>query len=66
MDQAFPYHSISFEETIEKLETSSEKGLSNDEAKKRLQKFGENKLPEKGKTSIWKLILKQFKDFLVL
>src|SRR6056297_749254 len=66
IDQSFPYHSISFDDTIEKLETSSEQGLSNEEAQKRLNRYGENKLPEKGKTSIWKLIFKQFKEFLVL
>ncbi len=50
---------------IEQL-SSNQNGLSEEEARKRLQKLGENKLPEKGKKSLFKLIFKQFKDFLVL
>ena len=65
IDQHFPFFSIETEEAIERLE-SDKQGLSQDEADKRLRNFGENKLPEKGKTNIFKLIVKQFKDFLVL
>lgn len=65
IDQEFTYYSISVEDTIERL-GSDKNGLSKDEAEKRLAQFGENKLPEKGKTNIFKLIIKQFKDFLVL
>jgi Ca2+-transporting ATPase len=65
IDQEFPYFSVKPEEAIDKLNGNPE-GLSKEEARERLEEFGENKLPEKGKTNIFKLIFKQFKDFLVL
>ncbi|MFW5821431.1 MAG: cation-translocating P-type ATPase, partial [Bacteroidota bacterium] len=65
IDQKFSYFSIEPDEAIEKL-NSDRSGLSTEESKKRLKEFGENKLPEKEKTNIFQLIIKQFKDFLVL
>ena len=65
VNQQHPYYSVEVEKSFELLK-SSKKGLSNNEVQKRLGQFGENKLPEKGKKSIWKLLFKQFKDFLVL
>ncbi len=61
----FQHYSVDAEKSLSHLNTDKE-GLSSDEAKKRLEKYGENKLPEKGKTSIFKLIVKQFKDLLIL
>ncbi|KAF1745087.1 hypothetical protein MXB_1180 [Myxobolus squamalis] len=40
-------------------------GLSEEEAKKRLDKFGFNELPDEEKTSVFKLFLDQFQDTLV-
>jgi len=65
INQKFPYHSIRYNETIERLNSNND-GLSSDDAQERLDKFGKNKIEEKGKQSIFKLIIKQFKDFLVL
>jgi len=65
IDQKFHYHSVSYNETIERL-NSNRDGLSSDDARERLDTFGENKIEEKGQKSILKLIIKQFKDFLVL
>ncbi len=65
IDQNYPYFKLDPEDAIKRLE-SDKKGLTQEEVKKRLKDFGENKLPEKRKTSIFKLIIKQFKDFLVL
>ncbi|MDZ7740156.1 MAG: cation-translocating P-type ATPase [Bacteroidales bacterium] len=64
INQNFPYHSIYADDAINRLK-SDKNGLDHDERQKRLQEFGENKLEEKGKTSILSLIIKQFKDFLV-
>ena len=58
------WHSLSVEEALRKLKTSKE-GLSSAEAKKRLEKFGKNQLPEKGKISSWKIFFWQFKSPLV-
>ncbi|MFP4488483.1 MAG: cation-translocating P-type ATPase [Bacteroidales bacterium] len=64
INQKFPYHSIDADDAVKRLK-SDNNGLDHDERQKRLQEFGENKLEEKGRTSILSLILKQFKDFLV-
>ncbi|MGK7390613.1 MAG: cation-translocating P-type ATPase, partial [Candidatus Cyclobacteriaceae bacterium M2_1C_046] len=66
IDQQYHYHSISPKETAEKLDSDIEKGLSSEEVKKRREKFGENKLPEKGKKTALMIFIKQFKDFLIL
>ena len=55
----------SIEEIFERLETKKE-GLSEEEAKKRLERDGENKLVEKKKKSNLVLFLSQFKDFMIL
>ncbi|MGM0528858.1 MAG: cation-translocating P-type ATPase [Bacteroidota bacterium] len=65
IDQGLPYYELTAGEAIERLQSDSN-GLSEEEARNRLKRFGENKLPEKGKANIFKLIFKQFKDFLVL
>jgi Ca2+-transporting ATPase len=65
LNQKSPYHGYSAEETMQRLKTNK-KGLSTKEAEKRGEKYGPNKLPEKNKTNVLKLIIKQFKDFLVL
>lgn len=43
----------------------SEKGLSSEEAEKRLEKYGENKLEDKEKASVLRLFLSQFKSILI-
>ncbi|WP_162417128.1 cation-translocating P-type ATPase [Cyclobacterium roseum] len=65
IDQHYPYHSLEKEEVIKKLK-SEEKGLSSEEARQRLDQFGENKLPDKGGINPFLLFIKQFKDFLIL
>lgn len=54
------------EEVLKEQDVSPEQGLSDEEVQKRRKKFGENTLPEKGRTSAIMLFLKQFKDFLIL
>ena len=64
IDQKYPYHNLSWKETLEKV-SGREEGLSSDEAKERQEIFGKNKLPEKGGTNPLLLFLKQFKDLLI-
>jgi P-type Ca2+ transporter type 2C len=64
IDQSFPYHSLEPDEAIERLNSNPD-GLDQEERKRRLEEYGENKLEDQDKTGILKLILKQFKDFLV-
>ncbi len=61
-----PFHGYKKEEVIKNLESSSEKGLNEKEAAERLEQLGPNELPGKESTSIFELIIRQFKDFLIL
>lgn len=46
--------------------TTSEKGLSNNEAKNRLEKYGANTLPSANKLSPLQIFINQFKDTLII
>ena len=52
-------------EILDELETGM-KGLSQTEAEKRLEKYGENRLREQGHLPWWQVFLAQFKDLLVV
>ncbi|MFH8132521.1 MAG: cation-transporting P-type ATPase, partial [Candidatus Aenigmatarchaeota archaeon] len=59
------WHALEPKEAMEKLK-SSEKGLSEEEAKKRLQEYGYNELKERKKVSALEIFLNQFKDIFVI
>ncbi len=59
------WHALSVSETMEKLSTS-EKGLSDAEAAKRLETYGKNTLRQKPPKSIGKMIWEQISDVMVL
>ncbi|MHA6249155.1 HAD-IC family P-type ATPase [Pontibacter sp. CAU 1760] len=65
LDQKFPYHSISANETLEKLQTKDQ-GLSDSEAQQRMQEYGPNELTGTEGVNPLLLFLNQFKDFLIL
>lgn len=50
---------------IKEFETDPKNGLTEAEAKKRLEKYGFNELAKKEKESIWDKIKEQFEDLLV-
>ncbi len=58
------WHTLSSEEVLRLLD-SSRKGLSKEEAKKRLQIYGYNEIEEKKKKTTFSIFLAQFKSFLV-
>jgi len=58
------WHSLSVEEIFKKLDIN-EIGLSSVEAKKRLEKFGPNEIPEKKNKSLFLIFLKQFHSVLI-
>ena len=60
-----PWHSLSCKETEEFLHTSEE-GLSDAEAAKRLEEYGKNNLRQKKPKSIAKMIWEQITDVMVL
>lgn len=59
------WHSLTSAEAMELLEVGK-KGLSNSEAKERLEKFGPNELKAEEKTPAWKLLVEQFTSLLII
>jgi len=51
---------------LERLDSDEKGGLSSEEARRRLEKFGPNELKEAEKTTLWEMFLGQFEDVLVL
>ncbi|TXT65082.1 MAG: Calcium-transporting ATPase 1 [Promethearchaeota archaeon] len=58
-------HAIEVKKVAEELDTSIEDGISEEEAKRRLEKYGLNEIEETGGVSPLTIFLNQFKDFLV-
>lgn len=58
------WHALSKEEVLEKLETSTN-GLSEKEARKRLEVYGSNEIEEKKKINPFLIFLSQFNSFFV-
>jgi len=65
VDKENRWHSLELEEAYKKLDTS-EKGLSNDEAKDRLQKYGINELEEEKKASKLNLLFQKIKNPIII
>ena len=59
------YSSLTAEQTLKDLNSSKE-GLSEAEAKQRLQKYGTNELKKKKKTSPLEIFFRQFTSFIVI
>jgi len=53
------------EDISRNIQTDLHKGLSREEAEKRLQKFGPNQLPEQKRVSLFTLLINQFSSFIV-
>jgi len=63
LKKAYKY---SCEDLSKKLKSNLVSGLSSDEARRKLEEFGPNELPEKRRKTIFEMFLAQFKDFLIL
>ncbi len=59
------WHSMDAKEVLKKIEVDPEKGLSPDEAKKRLEEYGPNELPKEKKRSPLMRFIKQFDNVLI-
>lgn len=59
------WHSLTIEEVFKGL-NASKKGLSREEAKTRLEKYGKNAIEKESKINPVKIFLSQFADFLIL
>ena len=60
------WHTLNANEVIRKQKGNLSYGLTEEEAKKRLEKYGENKLEDKRKESIFIKFIKQFNDFMII
>lgn len=60
------WHALEKESVIQALKTNQLEGLSSREAENRLTAVGYNELVEKMKTPLWKMLVAQFQDFMVL
>jgi Ca2+-transporting ATPase len=63
-DKQTKWYTLSPEEVGKQLQVDPAKGLSSDEAKARLQKYGPNRLAEKKKKSGWQSFLEQYQDLM--
>ena len=60
------WYTLNLEEVRRRLRTNFEKGLTEEEAEKRLQEYGTNELTEKKKSNIFVKFINQFKDFMII
>ena len=60
------WQTLNLSEIKQKLKTNFQYGLTNDEVEKRFQEYGENKLDNKKKESLFIKFLKQFNDFMII
>jgi len=65
-DLHITWHTLSAEETLKRLATLPQEGLSSEEAARRLQTFGPNRLTEKPRPGFLQLLLNQFNNFIVI
>ncbi|NPV87234.1 MAG: cation-translocating P-type ATPase [Anaerolineae bacterium] len=60
------WHALSAEETLQKLNTTPQSGLTSEEAKKRLEIYGYNQLVEKPRPGFFQLLIGQLNNFIVI
>ena len=61
-----PWHQLTAEESLERLDVTIEEGLSKTQARERLEMFGKNELVEANKKTIWNILWAQVSDTMVL
>lgn len=61
-----PWFSLPAEEVARLLDVNLAQGLSSEEARRRLEHFGPNRLPEEGMPPLWKMLLAQFTEAMVI
>ena len=60
------WHSMKADQVLRELNTDPHQGLSEEEVRKRLEKYGANELKKEEKTSPFTLFINQFKNILIL
>ena len=66
LDPKIVWHELDIQETLERINTSEESGLTTEEVKKRLTSYGLNKLDEAPPTTIWQMLWEQFNNFVII
>ena len=59
------WHALTPEEVLSKLHVELERGLSTEEATRRLERFGPNELVEKERTTFWEMLWGQINSFVI-
>ena len=65
-DLQVTWHALSREQVLDKLGTGLEKGLSGEQAKERIDKYGANQLEEGKKTTFLQMVIAQLNSFVVI
>ncbi len=60
------WHALERENALRRLESDADAGLSSQEVERRLGEYGHNELQERPPTPLWKRILAQLSDFIVM
>ncbi len=60
-----PWHTLSVDEIAEMGQTDLDEGLDQEEAQRRLEEFGPNKVEAEKSTPWWRILIKQFVDPLI-
>ena len=60
------WQTLKKEEVLRQLGTNEKQGLSEDDVRRRQEKYGKNKLDEKRKESFFIKFIKQFNDFMII
>ncbi len=60
-----PFHALTVADVERELQSDLHRGLSSDEAARRLQTYGPNRLPEADAPKPWQLVLHQFASVLI-
>jgi Ca2+-transporting ATPase len=61
-----PWHTYSWEQTLEYLNTDRDRGLSASEVEQRLKHYGANEIQDTGGRSSWQILIDQFKNIMLL
>jgi Ca2+-transporting ATPase len=60
------WHAVGAEDVLRELDAPAEGGLSEEEAKRRLEIYGPNSLKEAPPTTFWQMLWEQFNNFVVI
>lgn len=66
LEEIFMWYTKDLETITKELRTNVQRGLNEEEANRRIEKYGKNRLKEKKKESMFIRFIKQFNDFMII